>query len=262
MRQADKGTATADAVVVGAGAIGLATAWRAARRGLRVAGARRRGARRAARPASRPGMLAPVTEADFGEQELIELNLAGARALARVRRASSRRRAGIGDRLPRDGHADASRSTATRPSCCSGCTTSSARWGSTPSGSPARECRRLEPGLAPRVAGGILAPARPSGLAARAGRARSRRALAAAGGELRRGRARAAAWRPGRTASRRCELEGGERLAARAVVLAAGAESGAPRGCPQAARVPVRPVKGQILRLRARTPVRRCRPRA
>ena len=50
-------------------------------------------------------------------------------------------------------------------------------------------------------------------------------------------------------------LEGGERLAARAVVLAAGAESGALDGCRRHARVPVRPVKGQILRLRA---TRRC----
>jgi glycine oxidase len=39
------------------------------------------------------------------------------------------------------------------------------------------------------------------------------------------------------------------------VVVAAGAESGGVEGIPEHARVPVRPVKGQILRLRARPPV-------
>jgi glycine oxidase len=51
------------------------------------------------------------------------------------------------------------------------------------------------------------------------------------------------------------ELEGGERLAAANVVVAAGAESGTLDGIPEHARVPVRPVKGQILRLRADAPV-------
>ena len=39
------------------------------------------------------GMLAPVTEADFGEDELLELNLAGRRGVAAVRgRARGRAR--------------------------------------------------------------------------------------------------------------------------------------------------------------------------
>jgi glycine oxidase len=45
-------------------------------------------------------------------------------------------------------------------------------------------------------------------------------------------------------------LEDGERVAAPEVVLAAGPWSGAIGGLPDHARVPVRPVKGQILRLR------------
>ena len=45
-------------------------------------------------------------------------------------------------------------------------------------------------------------------------------------------------------------LRGGERVGARQLVLAAGAWSGQVGGLPDAARVPVRPVKGQILRLR------------
>jgi glycine oxidase len=61
----------ADVAVVGAGVIGLAVAWRCARRGLRVRlydPAPGRGASRAA-----AGMLAPVSEAYFGEKELTEL---------------------------------------------------------------------------------------------------------------------------------------------------------------------------------------------
>src|SRR4051812_50104516 len=69
---------TPDLLVIGAGVIGLAIAWRAARRGLRPlvldAGEPGGGATGVA-----AGMLAPVTEADFGEEALIELNLASAR---------------------------------------------------------------------------------------------------------------------------------------------------------------------------------------
>jgi len=45
-------------------------------------------------------------------------------------------------------------------------------------------------------------------------------------------------------------LGDGQRLSAEKVVLAAGPWSGAPAGLPASARVPVRPVKGQLLRLR------------
>src|ERR671935_3345629 len=65
-----------DLVVVGAGVIGLAIAWHAARRGLRPlvleAGEPAAGASGVA-----AGMLAPVTEADFGEEGPLRVNLAG-----------------------------------------------------------------------------------------------------------------------------------------------------------------------------------------
>ncbi len=66
-----------DLVVVGAGAIGLAIAWRAASRGLRV-GVLERGA--VGRGASwvAAGMLAPVTEARLTEVPLLELGVASA----------------------------------------------------------------------------------------------------------------------------------------------------------------------------------------
>ena len=52
------------------------------------------------------------------------------------------------------------------------------------------------------------------------------------------------------------ELESGEWLEAAAVVIAAGAESGRVGGLPAWGARAVRPVKGQILRLRARPPVK------
>ena len=111
------------------------------------------------------------------------------------------------------------------------------------------ECRRLEPGLAPRVAGGILAPADHQ-VAPRALIGALASAFTAAGGELRRG-VRMLGLETGPEGVEAVVVEGGDRISARAVVLAAGAESGR-LDVPQAARVPVRPVKGQILRLRAR----------
>ena len=193
-------------------------------------------------------MLAPVTEADFGEEDLIALNLA---SLARwpAFAADLQRASGIDcgyresgaltvavdrdeDELLRRLH-EYQRSLGL-----------DAQWLS------ARECRRLEPGLAPRVAGGILARARPSGLAAPA-RARA--------GPRARGRGRRAAHgcaRRARGAPRRRPLGRAGRRASRSPPPAwssrPGAESAGLDGIPEHARVPVRPVKGQILRLRAR----------
>ena len=63
-----------DVVVVGAGVIGLACAWRAAERGLRVLVLERdRPGAGASNVAA--GMLAPVGEATFGEDRLLELAL-------------------------------------------------------------------------------------------------------------------------------------------------------------------------------------------
>ena len=59
-----------DVVVVGGGVIGLACAWRAAQRGLRVL-VLERDTPGAGASGVAAGMLAPVTEADFGEEELL-----------------------------------------------------------------------------------------------------------------------------------------------------------------------------------------------
>src|SRR3979411_2764632 len=72
----DQARALYDHVVVGGGVIGLSIAWQAARRRLRTAvidPAPGSGASYAA-----AGMLAPVMELEYGEQELLRLNLTSA----------------------------------------------------------------------------------------------------------------------------------------------------------------------------------------
>src|SRR5881392_2321703 len=66
-----------DVLVVGGGVIGLVTAWRAAQHGLRTAVADPSPGGGAARVAA--GMLAAVTELQYSEQTLLDLNLASAR---------------------------------------------------------------------------------------------------------------------------------------------------------------------------------------
>ena len=104
------------------------------------------------------------------------MNLAGARALAGVRR-----RARGASPACRPATATAARSswrpTATTPRSCAACTSSSASLGLEAEWLTPSRCRALEPGLSPRIAGGILAPAgragRPARDRARAGRRRS-----------------------------------------------------------------------------------------
>jgi glycine oxidase len=103
-----------------------------------------------------------------------------------------------------------------------------------------RECRRLEPRLSPRVPGGILSgqdhQVEPRAVVRALGEA-----LAAAGGELRTG------VRVEAVDGDSVGLAGGEELRTGHVVVAAGCWSGALGG---EHAPPVRPVKGQILRLR------------
>ncbi len=69
----------AEVVVVGAGVIGLALAWRAAQRGMRVTVLERGGAGEGASRVA-AGMLAPVSEIEFGSggRRLLELGLRSA----------------------------------------------------------------------------------------------------------------------------------------------------------------------------------------
>src|SRR5437879_812810 len=67
-------TSPRDVVIVGAGVIGLVTAWRAAQRGLTVTVVDPDPAGKASHVAA--GMLTPVTEVTYGEEPLLRLGLA------------------------------------------------------------------------------------------------------------------------------------------------------------------------------------------
>ncbi|MFE4629341.1 glycine oxidase ThiO [Streptomyces mirabilis] len=231
-----------DVLVIGGGIIGLVTAWRAAQRGFTVAVVDPEPGGGAARVAA--GMLAAVTELHYGEQTLLGLNLASARRYpdfaAELTEASGQdlgyRRCGTlavamdaDDRAHlRELHALQHRSGL------------ESEWLS------GRECRRLEPLLAPGVRGGLRVDGDhqidPRRLA---------KALVTAcervGVEFHRTWAERLTVVRDRAAG--VVTTGGEQLAAGQVVLAAGSLSGKLPGVPADVLPPVRPVKGQVLRL-------------
>ncbi|MEU9053948.1 glycine oxidase ThiO [Streptomyces sp. NPDC048384] len=235
-------TRTSDVLVIGGGIIGLVTAWRAAQRGFTTAVVDPEPGGGAAQVAA--GMLAAVTELHYGEQTLLGLNLASARRYpdfaAELTDLTGHdlgyRRCGTlavaldaDDRAHlRDLHA-LQRQSGLDSEWLSG-----------------RECRRLEPMLAPGVRGGLrvdgdhqIDPRRLSGaLVAACERAGVvfHRAWAERFDVV---RDRAA----GVTTADGTELRAGQ------VVLAAGSLSGRLPGVPDDVLPPVRPVKGQVLRL-------------
>jgi len=236
-----------DAIVVGGGVVGLCCAWRAAQRGARVAvldcDRPPAGATRVA-----AGMLAPVGELAFGEPRLLELTLAAAQLypgfVAELEAASGvstgyRRDGALHVALDRDEAAELRRVHELQRSLDLG-----AEW------LPPRRCRELEPGLTPSLNGGVHAPGEGS-IDPRALTAALLAALEVTGVELLTGTEVEAAVLEGeRLAGLR--LAGGDELRAATVVLAAGAWSSQAAWLPEHARPPVRPVKGQILELRAR----------
>ncbi|AYN36164.1 glycine oxidase ThiO [Streptomyces albus] len=250
MVRAPAGGPAADVLVIGGGIIGLVTAWRAAQRGLRVAVADPEPGGGAAQVAA--GMLAAVTELHYGEQTLLGLNLASAarypdfaRELTEATGQDLGYRASgtLAVALDADDRAHLRELHALQEQ--SGL---SSQWLS------GRECRRLEPMLAPGVRGGLRVDGDhqvdPRRLAA---------ALLRACGDAgvafhRQGARRLSVVRERATG---LVLDDGTALAADRVVLAAGSRSGRLEGVPEEVRPPVRPVKGQVLRLtvpRARAP--------
>jgi glycine oxidase len=241
-----------DVLVIGGGVIGLSLAWRARERGMSVAVLERdtlgSGTSRVA-----AGMLAPVAEAEFGEagRRVLELGLRSAElwpSFAEQLQAAS----GVDVGLLRTGTLmlardedearELERQVAFRDGL--GLRTSRLR------GSEARE---REPALAPSTRLALEAPDDHS-VEPRAVLAALQAACEAAGVELREhARVERVEADAGRVAG--LTLADGQSLAAGQVVLAAGAWSAQVAGAEldgarPGATVPVRPVRGQLLRLR------------
>jgi glycine oxidase len=238
-------TEASDVLVVGAGVIGLASAWRAAQRGLSVRVIDREtpgsGASRVA-----AGMLAPVGEASWGEEALLELNLASARAypsfVAELERASGRevayrRCGGLHVALDRDEAEELRRRHELQRSLGLDAT-----WMR-----PAR-LRELEPGLSPACTAGVHAADE-----AEVDPASLLPALASAaertGVEVLSATEASAGLVEGGAISGVRTVDGRELRASR-VVVASGSWSGDAAWLPPEARPPVRPVKGQVVALR------------
>ncbi|MGW4565961.1 glycine oxidase ThiO [Streptomyces sp. NPDC004561] len=233
---------TSDVLVIGGGIIGLVTAWRAAQRGLATAVVDPAPGGGAAQVAA--GMLAAVTELHYGEETLLALNLESARRYpgfaAELTELTGHdlgyRRCGtLAVALDADDRAHLRELHALQQ-----------RSGLASEWLSGQECRRLEPMLAPGVRGGLRVDG---------DHQIDPRRLAAA--------LVAACERSGvvfhRTWAERLDVvrdraagvttADGTALGAGQVVLAAGSLSGRLAGVPDALLPPVRPVKGQVLRL-------------
>ncbi|HEY7663310.1 MAG TPA: glycine oxidase ThiO [Xanthobacteraceae bacterium] len=231
--------------IIGAGAIGLAIAWRLAARGASVAvfdkGAAGAGASHAA-----AGMLAACCEAEPGEDALVTLG-----------RASQARWPGFAAELERASGID----VGLRPEgtlVLALTADDQARLGHQLEfqhqlGLPlqwisAAETRRREPHLAGKLAGAVLSP-QDTQVDNRKLTTALRVAAEAAGASINEHRAVSAIWsHAGRV--RGIVLADGSEIAADIVVLAAGAWSREITGLAPELRPPVRPIKGQMLALR------------
>ena len=241
------GNDSADVLVVGGGIIGMAIAWRARQAGISVSVLERdllaRGASHVA-----AGMLAPVAEVEFGDagRRLLELGLRSARlwpAFAGELEALSGASVGLtaaGTLLAARDEDDArelERQLDFRRSL--GLAVRRLR---------ASEARELEPALAPTLRLALEAPDDHS-VDPRLVLAALRQACDAAGVRLREHCPVARVEVDGGRVTG-VTIEDGERIRAEQIVLAPGPWSGQIDGLPTGAGVPVRPVKGQILRLR------------
>jgi len=229
-----------DVAVAGGGLIGLAVAWRAAQRGLSVTvvdDALGAGASFAA-----AGMLAPVSEAAYGEERLLELCRASLERFPAFA-AEVEQAAGVDVGLRTVGTLavgfDDDDMAAVDALHVFHRELGLAAERLTP-----RESRRREPALTPRVRGGLHVAGDHS-VDARALHAGLLAAAQSAGVRVAAARV-ASVWVNGGRA-RGLRLASGGEVPAGTVVLALGAWSATLPGVPS---LPVRPVKGQILRLR------------
>jgi glycine oxidase len=234
---------TADVVIVGGGVIGTAIAWRAASAGLDVILVDPDQGDGASLVAA--GMLAPVSESLFGEAELLRLNLLAVRRFGPFaaeleeltgHQVGLRREGTLAVAYDPGDYAALMRLTAFRRSA-----------GLDAQELDSRACRTLEPFLTPDVHGGVLFAGDWS-VDNRRYAAALREAMTATKVRVVRDRVTGALVRHGRAGGVR--LAGGGTIGSPWAVIAAGCWSGAVAGLPDPVRTAVRPVKGQLLRLR------------
>ena len=231
-----------DVLVIGGGVIGLGVAWRCAQRGLKVTvvdPAPGSGASSAA-----AGMLAPVTELHYGEQALLQLNLDSARRYPQF----------AAELVAASGHDVGYRRSGALVAAWDDADLANLRdlqaFGSSLGVATelltGREIRRREPALASAVAGGLYAPD-DHAVDNRRLHAALLEAVRVSGGELRRERVVALEKSAARVSGIRTDL--GHAISADTVVLAAGAWSAQLPDPGGGALPPIRPVKGQTVRL-------------
>jgi glycine oxidase len=230
-----------DSIFVGGGVIGLACAWRAAQRGARVCVLERE------RPAAgasgvAAGMLAPVGEASWGEEEILELNLESLRRWPDFAEALEEE-SGLETEFAQKGalHVALDRDEAEelrRRYALHRTLGLESEW------LTGRSCRELEAGLATAVRGGTHVPGEASVdprkvVAALLSALEDRRVEVRSGAEVVEADRRDGAWR--------VRTSDGSALAGTKLVIAAGPWSGRMDWLPEVP--PVRPVKGEILTL-------------
>jgi glycine oxidase len=231
-------------VVAGGGAIGLGIAWRSAAKGLEVMIADADVGRGASWAAA--GMLAPVTEAHYGEEPLLQLNLASAETfgdwVAELQDVSG---INVGYRrtgtllVARDADENAQLEELYR---------FQQRQGLAVERLKSKECREAEPALASDIRGGILV----AGDHQVDNRAMVRALIEAckrSGVEFDSANVKAII---GGGAAEGVILENGRRIHSGSVVIAAGPWSNKIEGLARDALPPVHPLKGQLLHLRSR----------
>ncbi|MCI0686640.1 MAG: glycine oxidase ThiO [Sporichthyaceae bacterium] len=233
-----------DVIVIGGGVIGLAIGWQAVRRGLLVTVLDPAPGTGASHVAA--GMLAPVTEVGYAERALLRLTMA----------AAQRYPSFVAELAEATGMDPGYRTCGTLAVAMDAGDVAALdelfgfqqELGLPVERLAGRDCRELEPMLAPGVAGGLLVPGDHQIDNRRLVAALLAALTASPGARLVRQPAAGLLVDGNRAAG--VVLPDGSELRAGTVVLAAGHASAGLPGLPEPVRPPIRPVKGQILRLR------------
>jgi glycine oxidase len=236
-------TARADVAIIGGGVIGLSVAWRSAQRGLRVVLADPDPGQGATHAAA--GMLTPIAEAAYAERDIFQL---GSESLRRYPAFAAELTAASG--LPTGFRQSGTLQVAYDSDDLAALAEArqlQESFGVVVQQLTARECREAEPMLDPSVRGGLLA-ADDGSVDPRLLAAALVRAAAGAGARLVRQRVTEVLCAAGRVSGVR--LADDSVVAADWTVLAAGWQSAGLPGVPTDLAPPIRPVKGQIIRLR------------